>query len=197
MDKWNLAKYAFDPDFEYTGGKPEDTEYMVKEFDGGKTLFFSFHGANSGEDLKDVLFPEKVLYNGIMVSKKMLNRWNRIRDQVMSELTSRKPDEIIICSASMGAVLSTFFYIDIVWEGLVSPNNVKVLLFGAVKAMKEPIFKLDCVYTKKDLVRIWPLGWKQAFSIQWIKTPYPFWRFRKNHEYYGEFVRELNECKKR
>jgi hypothetical protein len=145
-------------------------------------IIISIRGADQKFEFLEAIYPRYEVYKGFLVHSRTLSKYLRLKSIILNVLNKNNTKIIKLVSFSMGAAISEILYLDLIREGF----NVEAILMNPYKSVDS--FPEKIYRSKKDICSLWPFWKKRAYKRFEVKTPYAFFRFKKNHMYLRELV---------
>ena len=146
----------------------------------------SILGADTVKEVIEAFHPKYEKYFEYNVHKKTLDKFYRLKLRLFNEIEDKK--KVYLVGFSMGAAILQIVYLWLTHSGF----EVKCYLMNPYKAVDK--FPDKIIRNTKDFCSLWPFWKKEAYTIIPIKSPYPWWRIKKNHFYIREVIMEGKLC---
>lgn len=140
----------------------------------------SILGADTVKEILDAFHPKYEMFYGYKIHKKTFDKFYKLKLRLFNEIGSQK--NIILVGFSMGASILEIVYLWLTRFGF----KVECYLMNPYKSVNK--FPNTVIRNTKDFCSLWPFRKKKAVKIIPIKSPYPIWRFKKNHLYMREYI---------
>jgi len=178
--------------------KETDTEVMFEDLGNGE-CFISFYGATSKLDFKQIFkwgYTKKspFLYK-MKCHKATLKKFLSVEKYLEEKLSEKKYTKINGAFFSQGGALAEilryWLYYKLFKGNKNSVISYKYIPFDFIIMNPYKVivgYPLEIYCIDKDMAWRWPLWRKRSKDITIIKSPYNFFRFKKNHMYFQELI---------
>ena len=141
----------------------------------------SVFGADTRREILDAFSFEYEKWHGYKVHTKTLDKWLSIRMLILREIGEQK--NIKITAFSMGGAICQLARIDLQKGGY---KIMEAVLMNSYKSVKN--YEYKTYRNQGDMSSLWPFWIREIVQPKKIKSPYPWFRFIKNHFYIREFI---------
>ncbi|MGD9157044.1 MAG: hypothetical protein PVG39_01435 [Desulfobacteraceae bacterium] len=173
---------AFDPWFrKIMIGKKGTVEIAYKQR--ADSVYIGIHGANDFIEFFIALIPIYKKWKGHKVHAPTLWLYKKIRSTIVGLIGENQ--KVTGSFFSQGAALAELLYIDMKKCGY-KDSQLDFFFIAPYKAVVSFPKQIHCI--EKDIVPKWPFFRGKAKSACVYKSPYKWFRFRKNHIYIQEVI---------